>query len=220
MEASKKTKKNIIPRFEMRLYICTGILVFSLIGMTIYCISRIASVEKRITEMLYILAAENREHLSAMKKEINDQIIHSETILHDTIVTTTEETIAGISGTRRQITQLDNVYSDILEAQEKKSLEALYSEDAMTEKIEEAEKAFSEEKYLSANRLYTELSEFYSDNNDMRFYRYYSLFLSNKADRNNYRQIKEAFQLLERNGYTRNEIGEVFEYIENEIVEN
>jgi hypothetical protein len=70
---------------------------------------------------------------------------------------------------------------------------------------------------MEAYRLYGQVLDAHADNSEARFYRFYALFLNNKAERNNYSDIQESFQLLERSGYTRREMQDTLGYIEAEL---
>jgi hypothetical protein len=195
---------------------CAILIILLMCGLTLLCVLQLRKTEAALKETISFFAEENRENLVLLELKIKEQIDTAEIALYDTITLTADETFSNITGTRRQLTRLDTVYTDVLDAQKRKSLESLYDEDALTEKLTKAQQAFREGKYLTANHLYAELSEAQKDNHELRFYRYYALFLNNKAERDNYRQIREAFQLLEQTGYTRNEIREVLGYIEQE----
>jgi hypothetical protein len=114
---------------------------------------------------------------------------------------------------RQQITHLDTSYGKLLEAQKRRTLEGLFEEDALGEQRKEAQAAFAARRYAQASRLYGEISAAHPDDQEARFYRYYALFLSNRFDRDNYRSVREAFLVLERQGYRRRELTETLEFI-------
>ena len=133
---------------------------------------------------------------------------------------------SNLSGrTQQSIRSLDtrvdtnhkDLLQELLEAQKRKTLESLYVEDVLAKEREEATEAFAKGRYLTAQKLYGEISTAHPEDQEARFYQYYSLFLSNKLNRDNYRNVREAMTLLERQGYTRSELTETLEYIAQEI---
>ena len=120
---------------------------------------------------------------------------------------------AGTGRTLSRLIRTERVYADLLEEQKKKTLDALYGEEELLERMRRAGELFGMGKYKQAHDLYVDISEAQPENREVRFYRYYALFLLNKNDRNQYRLIREGFMQLERSGYMRDEIGEVLSYI-------
>jgi tetratricopeptide (TPR) repeat protein len=127
------------------------------------------------------------------------------------------DTADSISALSQQLSRLDRTYSDLLAAQKRRTLESLYDEDALAALQREGAAAFRQGRYLEAYRLYGQVLDAHADNSEARFYRFYALFLTNKAERNNYSAIQEAFRLLERSGYTRREMQDTLGYIEAEL---
>jgi hypothetical protein len=127
------------------------------------------------------------------------------------------DTADSISSLTQQLTHLERTYSDLLAAQRRRTLESLYDENAVSATQREAAAAFRQSRYMDACRLYGQVLDAHADNSEARFYRFYALFLNNKADKNNYGAIQEAFGLLERSGYTRREMQDTLGYIEAEL---
>ena len=119
-----------------------------------------------------------------------------------------------INVTNERIQQMNTVYAGILAEMEKRTLDSLYTETTLISMEQEAKMLFGEGKFVQASVLYATVAEAQPENTEARFFYLYSLFLSNRLDRSNYRRIKEGFLLLERNGYRRREIRDVLEYIE------
>jgi len=94
--------------------------------------------------------------------------------------------------------------------------DGLYTQEAILEMEQEAARLFNEGKYALASARYAAVAREQPENADARFYQLYSLFLNNKLDRENYRQIKEGLEALERYGYYRAETKEILEYIASE----
>ena len=120
---------------------------------------------------------------------------------------------AGTGRTLSRLIRTERIYADLLEEQKKKTLDALYGEEELLERMRRAGELFGMGKYKQAHDLYAGISEAQPENMEARFYRYYALFLLNKNDRNQYRLIREGLMQLERSGYMRDEIGEVLSYI-------
>jgi hypothetical protein len=120
---------------------------------------------------------------------------------------------AGTGRTLSRLIRTEQVYADLLEEQKKKTLDALYGEEELLERIRRAGELFGAGKYKQAHDLYADISEAQPENREVRFYRYYTLFLLNKNDRNQYRFIREGLMQLERSGYMRDEIGGILSYI-------
>jgi len=116
----------------------------------------------------------------------------------------------------QRIRNLDNVYSSLLSEMEKKTLDSLYSEVVLVDMEMEARTLFQEGRYVQASIQYATIAEAQPENRQARFYYLYSLFLTNKLDRANYRLIKEGMQVLMRNGYNRAEMNYVLDFIESE----
>jgi hypothetical protein len=127
------------------------------------------------------------------------------------------DTADSISALSQQLSRLERTYSDLLAAQRRRTLESLYDETAVAATQREAAAVFRQGRYMEAYRLYGQVLDAHADNSEARFYRFYALFLNNKAERNNYSDIQEAFQLLERSGYTRREMQDTLGYIEAEL---
>jgi hypothetical protein len=131
------------------------------------------------------------------------------------------ETKAELSGkiaggtrvTDNRIQRIDTVYSGLLAEQQKKTLDSLYTEAALSEKEQTAARLFRAGNYVGAGTEYALIARERPENTDARFYHLYCLFLGNKLDRGNYRQIKDGLRSLERNGYHRAEMREVLDYI-------
>jgi len=164
-------------------------------------------------------------------KRINEQVKTTEAVIQEQLIRQTEllleaglaaaaalgEDIAGgTEVTGRRIQEINAVYSGILAEMEKRTLDSLYNETILMETEQEAEKLFFEGKYAQASVKYAVVAEAQPENRQARFYYLYSMFLSNKLDRSNYRRIKEGLQALERNGYLRTEIRETLRFIETE----
>jgi hypothetical protein len=127
------------------------------------------------------------------------------------------DTADSISTLSQQLSRLERTYRDLLAAQRRRTLESLYDETTVAATQREGAAAFRQGRYLEAYRLYGQVLDAHADNSEARFYRFYALFLNNKTERNNYSAIQEAFQLLERSGYTRREIQDTLGYIEAEL---
>ncbi|MDR2941333.1 MAG: hypothetical protein LBV17_01925 [Treponema sp.] len=159
---------------------------------------------ERITA-LEVLMETMRQEMAEMQEEIVQQI-------------KTETAIIGeqILGVNNRIQRVEKVYAELLSAQYRRTLDSLYKESDLVEKKQLAAKFFTEGNYAAASEEYAVIAQARPEDFEARFYQWYSLFLVNKMDMNNYKQIKEVFKKLEQSGYRRKEIREVLEYIEKE----
>jgi hypothetical protein len=140
--------------------------------------------------------------------------------LEETMAVSTGRIMGNINNTANQVSQTNSRiarteqhYAGLLAEQQKKTLESLYDENMLIDKMNEAESLFAAGRYKSAYDIFVVLTEEQPGNQEAWFFRYYSLFLINKSDREQYRHIKAGFSLLERNGYIREEMGETLRYI-------
>jgi tetratricopeptide (TPR) repeat protein len=174
--------------------------------MLMHALGALSAAEQRVlVNMEETAAAQN----ALVKAE------HAQTRL--LIEETRRDTADSISTLSQQLTRLERTYNDLLAAQRRRTLESLYDENTVTAAQREGAAAFRQGRYLEAYRLYGQVLDAHADNSEARFYRFYALFLNNKAERNNYSAIQEAFQTLERSGYTRRELQDTLGYIEAEL---
>jgi hypothetical protein len=208
VETAGKIRKTL--RRVFRPVVVAGILYLlgiAGIGMVLFQIQ--AGVEKKLQEMeartvavLVQMEKRTAERLETVEREITAEVLASALDTQDAIL-----------GTRRQVSRLDATYGDLLEAQKRRTLEGLYVEDTLAEQRVEAGRAFESGRYMTASRLWGEIARAHQEDQEARFYQYYAFFLYNRQDRNNYRAIEEAFILLEKQGYTRQELVETLAFI-------
>jgi len=189
-------------------YTITGIAFISLI-MTSLCFFFMHCLFKKLDERINEEAERNAQNLAMIENHILSQTKETERKLLSALAVSSEETI-------RTINRLDATYQNLLEAQRRRTLENFYNEDTLAAERKEAAAAFTAGRYVTASRLYGEIAAAHPEDQEARFYRYYALFLNNRQDRGNYRQIREAFTLLERQGYVRRELTETLEFIAKE----
>ncbi|MCL2791680.1 MAG: hypothetical protein FWD87_01185 [Spirochaetaceae bacterium] len=128
-----------------------------------------------------------------------------------------EKRLSGkIDDIYRGITTLNEIYENILEEQKKRRVESLYADKDLAEKMEEAKLLLKEGRINHAYRMYELVAREQPENKEARFYMYYTLFLKNKSDIEEYSRIKRGFNILEREGYIRKEMLETLLYIEAE----
>jgi len=172
-----------------------------------------------------------QERVAALEEAVREEFIRqTELLLEFTaqeIAQSTDETVRQITEgtastkdriqeTNSRIHQIDAVYSGLLAEQQKRTLDSLYTEGGLAEMERQAAALFREGKYSTASAQYAVIAQARPENSEARFFHLYSLFLSNRLDRGNYRQIREGLQTLERNGYHRPEIRDVLDFIEAE----
>jgi hypothetical protein len=145
--------------------------------------------------------------LSAFEHEITEMTAEIERYI-------TSGTVAAgnrINQANTRIPETHTVYSSLPAGQQKRTLDDLYAQQAILEREREAARLFREGKYTMTSAQYAAVVRAQPENMEARFYELYSLFLSNKLDRGNYRQIKEGLQTLERYGFYRVETREILE---------
>jgi tetratricopeptide (TPR) repeat protein len=186
---------------------------FAVMGFTLFRLYELnAALEqnfKELREELEISFADQNAHLA-------EEHAAAVEIIQTDIQNGLDRTLRSIDNTAYRVRQIEQVYGDLLAEQKKKTLESLYNEEEPQTWIKEAEGLFGSGRYRQAYELYARASDTQPDNQEARFYRLYSLFLVNRSDRSQYRVIRSGLAQLERNGYTRPEIGEVLSYIEAE----
>jgi len=121
-----------------------------------------------------------------------------------------------IDNTNKRITDLNEIYNNILKEEKKKRIESLYTDKNLADKITEADRLFKEGKMNQAHAIYKLIAEEQPEKKDVRFYMYYTLFLKNRSDKEEYQKIKNGFAALEKEGFMRKEMREVLAYIEAE----
>jgi hypothetical protein len=122
----------------------------------------------------------------------------------------------GIRNAGREVERLNKVYGNILSEQKKKRVESVYTDKELADKMAEARVLLEEGKINRAYSIYDLVAGEQPENREARFYKYYTLFLKNKSDREEYAKIKNGFNTLEKEGYERKEMKEVFFFIEEE----
>jgi hypothetical protein len=141
------------------------------------------------------------------------QLEETVTMNTNRIMRNIDNTSSQVSQTNSRVAQTEQHYANLLAEQQKKTLESLYDENALIDKMNEAKSLFTAARHKSAHDIFVVITEEQPGNQEAWFFRYYSLFLINRSDREQYRHIKAGFSLLERNGYSREEMGEVLRYI-------
>ena len=156
----------------------------------------------------------NQEKLIRAENEvIREQITSLADYVKNTTTPQINRAVSNINATNRNVGEIKQVYGDLLEEQQKKTLKNLYNEEALVERLKNAEILFKERKYRQAYEEYVIVANEQSENLEVQFFKYYSLFLLNKGDQSQYRQIKNGLLGIEQRGYTRAEIREVLGYI-------
>lgn len=159
---------------------------------------------------------QQKERIEAESQILKDQMQSSTGYLDNTVRAQAARVISNITETDRHLSRVNQVYSDLLEEQKKRTLESLYDEEALLDRLQNAGKLFKEGKYRQAYDEYSIVAAEQPDNLEVQFYKYYSLFLRNKGDQNLYRPIKNAFLSLEKRGFSSPEMEEVLSYIAGE----
>jgi hypothetical protein len=199
LQKAKKTLLKYRPSFFAAL---PGLAACVLLG---FVLNGIRVSEIRLTELIETRALEQKELSTRHHDETLAVISEESASLHN-----------AVGDVSALVTRLNAVYSQLLEAQKRRTLEGLYEEDALSAQRREAAAAFSAGRYVTSSRLYGEIAAAHQDDQEARFFQYYALFLSNRQNRDNYRAIQDAFTLLERQGFTRREITEALAFIEEE----
>jgi len=213
--SSRKRTKNFCI-----LIVSLSIIHFLLLGIGIYFQIKInkehtqhfVTLNEKIHD-LELSIAQQKEFIESENRIIKEQILSSSEYLEDVTRTQITRAINTIIVTNRHVGQIEKVYGDLLEELKKKTLESLYDEEALTQRLQTARKLFEEGKYRQAYNEYEFVAKEQPENLEVEFYKYYSLFLRNKGDRNQYREIRNGLSGLENRGYTRKEIQEVLAFI-------
>lgn len=128
----------------------------------------------------------------------------------------TARTARAIAAVQKQAARTEETYRELLAEQQKKTLDSLYNEEALLAQKKKAEELYYAGQFRRAHDEYEKLWKEEPWNEDLQFYRYYTLFLMNKGDRGQYRVIREGFGNLEKLGYARAEMAEALEYMAGE----
>jgi hypothetical protein len=222
-EPKKPSSNNAGGRKKIVFLIAGGVTLFCVFFLLGYIIFRLNKLDTLIREnhgeMRELVEEESRqlrEQLTREREELSAELAAAKSSLEESVEALSSRTQRGISDTRSRVEQTRKVYAGLLEEQKKKTLEDLYDEQTILAQMSEAKRLFEERKYRQAHGLYVILTGHLPENQEMWFHRYYSLFLLNRSDRQQYRQIREGLTLLERQGYTRPEIREILMFIETE----
>jgi polyhydroxyalkanoate synthesis regulator phasin len=146
--------------------------------------------------------AETEERLKGVMKEI--------------VTEGTARTARAIAAVQKQSARTEETYRELLAEQRKKTLENLYNEETLLAQKKRAEELYCAGQFRQAHDEYEKLWKEEPWNEELQFYRYYTLFLMNKGDRGQYRAIREGFNNLEKLGYTRAEMAETLDYMAGE----
>jgi uncharacterized protein YoxC len=190
--------------------ICYGLSYMN--KMMLYNAERFDAMEKQID----LLREETGTNFKIQQEYIQEQIEASAGQLNQSITEGLGRAGRNIAAVNNHVSDIEKVYGDLLAEQQKKTLDSLYNEAGLMERVRAAGEFFKEGKYRQAYEQYDLVAREDPENEEVQFYRYYSLFLINKADRGQYRQIRNGLAELEKRGYTRVEITEVLEYIAGE----
>ena len=180
-------------------------------------------MEEKVTD-LELSMIETKTLINDSFSNQNELIINDNQLIKDlqnsmseylkyTINPKLDRIIGNILHTDNHVGQIEQVYGALLDEQKKKTLVNLYNEEGILEHLKNAEKFFKEGKYGHAYNEYEIVAGEQAENPEVQFYKFYSLFLKNKEDQNQYRVIKKGLMGLRQRGYDRAEIAEVFEYI-------
>lgn len=125
------------------------------------------------------------------------------------------ETGSQITAADERVQRVDEKYTGgVLARVERNTLDSLYSGSLLAEMEKEAEAFFQKGNYARAAAKYLTVASAQPDNAEIRFYYLYSLFLSNKLDRDNYARIKDGLYVLERGGFYHPRLREALDFIE------
>lgn len=198
---NSKNKKDLLEALNYSYFIAlAGMLIAIVILQVRYHRIQLEKMVALETELQTI-----RQEMKDTREEIAQQITEGTEIIGE-----------RITGVNNRIQRTERVYAELLSAQYRRTLDSLYKESELVEKKQEAARLFRAGNYVAASEQYAVVARARPEDVEARFYQWYSLFLINKMDMNNYKQIKEGLKGLEQNGYHRKEIREVLEYIEAE----
>jgi hypothetical protein len=186
---------------------------------SIFLVAHYTLLVALVSMAIVILIMQSRNHQAQLEaihlstETILQEITDMTAEITQSIEDGTTETGIRITGTNSRIQRIETVYSELLTAQLRRTLDSLYTEEGLREREEEAARLFREGRFAQAWAYYQIIAQALPENADAQFYHLYSLFLSNRLDRGNYRLIREGMETLERKGYRRAEIREVLAFI-------
>jgi hypothetical protein len=212
-EPKKPSANNTGGRKKLVFLIAGGVALFCVFFLLGYIIFRLNKLDTLIRENHGEMRELVKEESRQLREELSAELATAKSSLEESVEALSSQTRRGISDTRSRVEQTRKVYADFLEEQKKKTLESLYTEEALNGLAREAKKLFDAGNYKQAHQRFVIITEEQPENQEAWFYRFYSLFLINKGDRQQYRGIRNGFELLERNGYTRPEMRETLRYI-------
>jgi len=187
------------------------LLVLLCLIMIWFCFFSMNRLYTKLNERIQEEAERNAAHMVMMENRLLERTKTAEQTILAALADSSEETL-------HEIRRLNVTYQGLLDSQRRRTLESFYNEDVLAAERREAAAAFAAGRYVTASRLYGEIAAAHPEDHEARFYQYYALFLNNRMDRDNYRSIREALDLLERHGYTRREITETMNFIDTENV--
>jgi hypothetical protein len=205
------------------LFIVFLVTIVLVLGLNLFLLARIENEHKRrfdsldsqlqgLQTSMDTLAVSMEDAFREQKEDMKTNSI----FLEEAITRNSNRVINNIVAADRHIGRIEQVYSNLLEEQKKKTLESLYDEKELLDMLHAAQDSFKAEKYRQAYGQYVMVASEMPENMEVQFYKFYSLFLINKGDQNQYRQIKNAFLDIEKRGYSRPEIKEVLDFIAKE----
>ena len=177
---------------------------------------KLADLEISLTEtktLIDSLFFSQKELIINENQAIKDRQNSISEYLRYIVNTKLDRVIGNILIIDNHIGQIEQVYCTLLDEQKKKTLVNLYNEETILDHLRNAEIFFYDGKYGQAYNEYLIVSGEQTENLNVQFYKYYSLFLRNKEDQNQYRFIKNGLTGLNQSGYNRIEIAETLEYI-------
>ena len=206
------------------LFITFKVIFISYLGMTILKEHKLFS--EKYEENLKSIEEDIKQREKNINKEfeyinlgiisINEKNLESEKRLSAKIDNTNKRLMEKIDNINKSINSLNETYNNILKEEKKKRIEYIYTDKDLADKMKEGEFLIKEGKMNQAYAVYELVTREQPENKDARFYMYYTLFLKNRFDRDEYPKIKKGFYELEKEGYIRKEMLEVFSYIESE----
>lgn len=122
-------------------------------------------------------------------------------------VTNTNRAVIG------NIERIDQVYSDVLTEQKKRTIDDMYSDDALEAQTRQGIACYHARDYARAHQILQEVATRQAENHPAAFYSAASLFNINRQDTGKYSFIKSEIERLALLGYVNPEMDEVRAFI-------
>ncbi len=217
-------------------YVFLFVLCCLFVSFFIYTSKRLHMLESSMQEVVVTTVTDSEKRLETamdtsvgkakneLEKRLDEKMLATQNHIENELSTafkkdlrSTQHTIQGLQTTVAEQTKktntIETTFSAILDEQKKQHISTVMEDTALIEKGEKAMHLFEAEDYMKAAVLWDEIVTVQPNNLEARFYALYSRYLYNPTDSSLYAKIIREFTLLEKNGYTREEMDGVLQTI-------